>query len=275
MRLADEVVQRIDGILAAAQAQGRATLYEHEVYGILQAIGLGVPRHRFVRDVLGVTPEVLAGVGHTAMVKVVSPGIPHKQKLGGVKRVATTDPLYVQFVLTRMREEVLSHFAPGEAPEIAGFLLVEYVPHTAGARLRGPGRVSRRPGLRAGSHGQQGRRRRRVLRDTLRPGQPVLAAHGVRRRARVHALAPHPPQIRRRSGTRSIWSCMARAIAAHEHAGRPRTRPSRRGPGSSSHRLRGEPLRHRAGTAGSWHWTGWPSSGLASEADVWARRARR
>ena len=38
--------------------------------------------------------------------------------------------LYVQFVLTRMREEVLSHFAPGEAPEIAGFLLVEYVPHT-------------------------------------------------------------------------------------------------------------------------------------------------
>lgn len=130
MRLTDEMDQRIDGILAAAHGQGRATLYEHEVYGILQAIGLGVPRHRFVHDALGVTPELLAGVGHTAMVKVVSPGIPHKQKLGGVKRVATTDPLYVQFVLTRMREEVLSHFAPGEAPEIAGFLLVEYVPHT-------------------------------------------------------------------------------------------------------------------------------------------------
>ena len=64
------------------------------------------------------------------MVKVVSPGIPHKQKVGGVRRVAASDPLYVQFVLTRMREEVLSHFAPGEAPEIAGFLLVEYVPHT-------------------------------------------------------------------------------------------------------------------------------------------------
>ncbi len=110
MRLADEAVQRIDGILAAAHGQGRATLYEHEVYGILQSIGLGVPRHRFVRDAFAVTPEVLAGVGHTAMVKVVSPGIPHKQKLGGVKRVATTDPLYVQFVLTRMREEVLSHF---------------------------------------------------------------------------------------------------------------------------------------------------------------------
>ena len=130
MKLTPEMVVRIDGILAAAQAQGRGTLYEHEVYGILQTIGLGVPHHRFVRDVAEVTPEVLSGVGHTVMVKVVSPGIPHKQKVGGVRRVAASDPLYVQFVLTRMREEVLAHFAPGEAPEITGFLLVEYVPHT-------------------------------------------------------------------------------------------------------------------------------------------------
>ncbi|HYL80712.1 MAG TPA: acetate--CoA ligase family protein, partial [Candidatus Acidoferrum sp.] len=74
--------------------------------------------------------EALSGLGRTAVVKVVSPDIPHKQKVGGVRKVATADPLYVQFVLTRMREEVLSHFAPGEAPEIAGFLLVEHVPHT-------------------------------------------------------------------------------------------------------------------------------------------------
>ena len=130
MKLTSEMVLRIDEILAAAQAQGRSTLYEHEVYRILQTIGLGVPRHRFVGDVAEVTAEVLAGVGHTVMAKIVSAGIPHKQKVGGVRRVAASDPLYVQFVLTRMREEVLSHFTPGEAPEIAGFLLVEYVPHT-------------------------------------------------------------------------------------------------------------------------------------------------
>ncbi len=130
MTLSDEMVLRIDAILAAAHSQGRGTLFEHEVYTVLQAIGLGVPRHRFVRRVSEVTPELLAGVGHTAMVKVVSPGIPHKQKLGGVKRVAAAEPLYVQFVMTRMREEIISHFVPGQAPEIAGFLLVEYVPHT-------------------------------------------------------------------------------------------------------------------------------------------------
>lgn len=130
MKLTDEMVLRIDGILVGAQEDGRGTLYEHEVYGVLQAIGLGVPRHRFVHDVREVSAELLSGVGHTAMVKIVSPGIPHKQKVGGVRRVATGDPLYVQYVLTRMREEVRSHHAPGEAPELTGFLLVEYVPHT-------------------------------------------------------------------------------------------------------------------------------------------------
>ena len=130
MEITAETVRRIDGILANAQEEGRGVLYEHEVYAVLQAIGLGVPRHRFVRDAREITPELLSAVGHTVMAKVVSPGIPHKQKLGGVKRVGAADPLYVQFVLTRMREEVLSHFAPGEAPAITGFLLVVYVPHT-------------------------------------------------------------------------------------------------------------------------------------------------
>ncbi len=130
MRPTDATVLRIDEILAVAQSQGRGVLYEHEVYAILRTIDLGVPRHRFVRDPGDVTAEILSGVGHTVMAKVVSPGIPHKQRLGGVKRVGAADPLYVQFVLTRMREEVISHFSAGDAPEIAGFLLVEYVPHT-------------------------------------------------------------------------------------------------------------------------------------------------
>jgi 3-hydroxypropionyl-CoA synthetase (ADP-forming) len=130
MQLTADMVLDIDAILAAAQGEGRSALYEHEVYGILRTIGLGVPRHRFVRKVEEVTAETLADLGRSVMVKIVSPGIPHKQKLGGVKRVSTPDPLYVQFVMTRMRDEVLSHFTSGEAPAIAGFLLVEYVPHT-------------------------------------------------------------------------------------------------------------------------------------------------
>jgi 3-hydroxypropionyl-CoA synthetase (ADP-forming) len=56
--------------------------------------------------------------------------VSHKQRVGGVKIVGTPEPLYVQFVLSRMRDEVLGHFPAGARPEVAGFLLVEHVPHT-------------------------------------------------------------------------------------------------------------------------------------------------
>lgn len=176
MNLTADMVREIDCILAAAQEQGRGRLYEHEVYGILQTIGLGVPRHRFVRDIAEVTPEALVGFGRSIMTKIVSPGVPHKQRLGGVKRVATADPLYVQFVLTKMREEMLSHFPAGEGPEMAGFLRgsarslaqdgARDVP-----RSRRPGRPA--PGSRSQAPQADGRlrQRRQVLRGfRLRPG---------------------------------------------------------------------------------------------------------
>jgi 3-hydroxypropionyl-CoA synthetase (ADP-forming) len=122
-------VDRIDLILAEAEREGRTSLYEHEVYGILGSLGLGVPRFRFVSDIREVDEEALKDFSHTVVVKIVSPGIPHKSKIGGVKKISSADPLYVQFVMARMRDEVLSHF-PGEKPSITGFLLVEYIPHS-------------------------------------------------------------------------------------------------------------------------------------------------
>jgi 3-hydroxypropionyl-CoA synthetase (ADP-forming) len=128
--LTREVVSGIDAILRAAASEGRSSLYEHEVYGILSSLGLSVPRFVFVREPAEVCEQTLRGFGHTLVVKIVSPAIPHKQKLGGVKKISTADPLYVQFVLTRMRQEVLEHFPADGKPAIAGYLVVEYVPHT-------------------------------------------------------------------------------------------------------------------------------------------------
>ena len=122
--------QKIDGILECAERDGRAALLEHEVYGILSAVGLTVPRFLFVRSLDEVSEQSLHGFGHSIIIKIVSPDIPHKQKLGGVKKVSAADPLYVQFVLSRMREEVLSHFPADSRPRITGFLIAEYIPHT-------------------------------------------------------------------------------------------------------------------------------------------------
>ncbi|MGO9309176.1 MAG: acetate--CoA ligase family protein [Spirochaetia bacterium] len=128
--LTQEAVGGIDAILEGAQREGRSSLYEHEVYGILACLGLTVPRFHFVRDPREVNEAGLRQVGPTLVAKIVSPDVPHKQKVGGVRVVSSTDPLYVQYVLARMRDEVESHFAADERPAIAGFLLVEHVPHT-------------------------------------------------------------------------------------------------------------------------------------------------
>jgi 3-hydroxypropionyl-CoA synthetase (ADP-forming) len=128
--LSAEAVSKINGILQCASREKRSSLLEHEVYGVLSALGLSVPRFLFAKDLGEVNEQSLRGFGHSVIVKIVSPDIPHKQKLGGVKKVSAADPLYVQFVLSRMKEEVLSHFEAASRPRIEGFLVVEYIPHT-------------------------------------------------------------------------------------------------------------------------------------------------
>lgn len=131
--------ERIDAVIDAAGAEGRSGLHEHEVYDILAAAGLEVPRFRFVRDAAEVDEHLLAGFGHTVVVKVVSPDVQHKSRVGGVRKVATTDPLYVRFVLERMRGDVTTRVAAErpstdpvsrQGPRIDGFLVIEHVPHT-------------------------------------------------------------------------------------------------------------------------------------------------
>lgn len=130
MQLSSEQIQAVNRIFRMAQNDQRQTLYEHEVYEMLRCIGLGVPAFVFVTDPQEVTEALLQRFGHEIVVKIVSAGIAHKQKLGGVKKVNSADPLFVQFVLEKMAKEVLSHFADGDRPRISGFLLVEFLPYS-------------------------------------------------------------------------------------------------------------------------------------------------
>jgi len=123
--------QKIDSILLRAFEDGRTTLYEHEVYGVLSAIGVGVPRCVYIQDPSEVDGALLSQFASPKlMLKIVSRDLAHKQRFGGVKKVLNHDPLFVKYVLTGMKEDVLSHFPDGEKPRIDGFLLVEYVKFT-------------------------------------------------------------------------------------------------------------------------------------------------
>jgi acyl-CoA synthetase (NDP forming) len=130
-RLSGEQTRKIDEILAGAAASGRGHLFEHEVYRILQILGLQVPTYLFVED-----PEELAGGmmcefgSERLILKVVSGEIPHKTRVGGVK-VVLRDRERIRAEMNRMREEILSQpcFADKQ-PHIDGFLLSSFVEYS-------------------------------------------------------------------------------------------------------------------------------------------------
>ncbi len=125
------VLDRMDGIMQAAHAQGRSTLHEHEVYQLLRLAGMDVPQYVFVSDPKEVTEQMLSRFpGKDLMIKIVSRDMAHNQRYGGVKRVSIRDPLFVRFLLEQMREEVLSHFENEQKPYIDGFLIVEFIRFT-------------------------------------------------------------------------------------------------------------------------------------------------
>ncbi|MFH1512482.1 MAG: acetate--CoA ligase family protein [Bacillota bacterium] len=126
-----QILDQVDALLQAAYADGRHTLYEHEVYELLKLVGLQTPVYRYVTGAEQVTDALIAPFGgKDIMVKVVSRDLAHNQRYGGVKKVSIADPLFIRYVLSHMRKDVLSHFADGEKPRIDGFLLIEFIHFT-------------------------------------------------------------------------------------------------------------------------------------------------
>ncbi|HOJ78638.1 MAG TPA: acetate--CoA ligase family protein [Bacillota bacterium] len=125
-----ETITTIDNILENATNEGRQSLYEYEVYEILKAIGVDVPKYIFIEDPQKVLPETLNEFGNQLILKVISPNISRKQSVGGVKKATNGDYQYIQYLLNRMKEEVLSNFGYNDQPKIRGYLIVEYIEHT-------------------------------------------------------------------------------------------------------------------------------------------------
>ena len=120
----------VDRVFEKADREGRNTLYEFEIYAILNRIGILTPKYFFTEDPGEITEEDAGGFGENIVVKIVSPDIAHKQKLGGVKIITSWDLQGLKAIMADMKVEVLSHFPKGEQPIIEGFLLVEFIEYT-------------------------------------------------------------------------------------------------------------------------------------------------
>ncbi len=113
-------------ILRKARADGRATLFEHEVYALLGAAGFDVPRHVFWSGAPGLVPteieDFLEGSrGDEVVLKIVSPDLAHKSDVGGFS-FSKKSPASVIAAARTMWENVSRR---GPAAQRLGILVVE------------------------------------------------------------------------------------------------------------------------------------------------------
>jgi len=117
----------IDGVLGAAHREQRTTLYEHEIYKILSIMGLNVPKHTVVRHKIDVTQELIDSFpGNHLVLKVISPQIAHKARIGGVLTVPR-NTTGVSGAIDTMLSTIPTDPSFMTAPSIEGFLLTEFV----------------------------------------------------------------------------------------------------------------------------------------------------
>jgi acyl-CoA synthetase (NDP forming) len=80
--------EKINAVFRQAENENRNFLLEHEVYQILQQVGIKTPRYFFVKKGQDVSEEDLADFKKFALVvKIVNPYIVHKTDVGGIQFV--------------------------------------------------------------------------------------------------------------------------------------------------------------------------------------------
>ena len=123
--MAMDWLTKIEAVLEKAESEGRAQLYEYEVYSILSILGIRIPVHKKVDRPEDVTRDMLSFFGSSRIVmKVLSSRVAHKQKLGGVK-VLHKDVDFIRYSF----EKMISSFESRGIP-VEGVLLVDFVEYS-------------------------------------------------------------------------------------------------------------------------------------------------
>jgi acyl-CoA synthetase (NDP forming) len=124
-RILNTTIQLVEHLLERVHADGRDMLFEHEVYAILESLGIRVPRHHFVTSAEQIDHRLLSRMtSNRVVLKAAAAGIAHKQKAGAVK-VLVKDIEFLRYNFTCMQKalEAAGH-------RLEGILLVEFVDHS-------------------------------------------------------------------------------------------------------------------------------------------------
>lgn len=130
----DTMIEIVRGILTGARRAGRNALLEHEVYEVLRAAGIDVPRFAFWDGAPGAelpcgVAKLLGDASGDVVLKIVSPEILHKSDVGGVAIVAG-EPIAVASAARRIWDEVGTRMPEAHR---SGVLVVEKVTTRTGS----------------------------------------------------------------------------------------------------------------------------------------------
>ncbi|MCK4804650.1 MAG: acetate--CoA ligase family protein [Spirochaetes bacterium] len=124
-KLKPGVIENINNIISRAFKEKRNTLFEHEVYAILEELDINIPRHLFIRDERDITNNTLSLFGSEKIVlKTVSEDIPHKYKMGGVV-IVYKDLEFIKYSLKKMKASIEK-----KGYKAHGILIVEYIEYS-------------------------------------------------------------------------------------------------------------------------------------------------
>lgn len=124
-----ELAKLAGDLCARAFNQGRDTLLEHELYGLLQAGGLRTPRFFLIpNDGTDISEHIRSLEGERVVVKVVSHRITHKTEAGGVKVCANT-PGAILDAAVNMLGVVRERVRPDVFETVSALMVSEFVPN--------------------------------------------------------------------------------------------------------------------------------------------------
>ena len=116
------VCEKISAQFNISRAAGRKVLSEWEAKTLLKAVGIAVPTEELATDPAGAVAAAQR-IGFPVVLKIVSPDIPHKTEIGGV-RVGLDGPVAVEQAATLMLAAVRNRLPQAK---IEGLLVAEMV----------------------------------------------------------------------------------------------------------------------------------------------------
>ena len=118
-------MNKIERIFDGAWDEGRKQLYEHEVYSILTIMGIRTPVFKKISVEEEITRDLLSFFGSSRIVlKIISPEVAHKEKMGGVK-IVHKDLDFVRYSFNTMMDRFKA-----EGIEVEGILFVNFVEYS-------------------------------------------------------------------------------------------------------------------------------------------------